>query len=142
MQEAMQRGAMELKIAELEAFSTEWLQAGDHIVLHWDLWEARAQTFFEHYSNNGELLHGVMNVVCAVCHGDCELVKQELRNATPSVLAACRILFSHIPQFYTVLDAELNYRCGLLESDWSMKLKGDELTVQTVHRKAARGTEH
>lgn len=128
-------------MADVVLFARRWLEAGTHVVQYWPLWEARARTFFADHPDSDEVFHGVMGVVCCVCFGTAEVVKEAVREASPRVLGKCVEMVGHIPQFAVVLEAETRFRGCELSADWSLHQVDGKLVVRSEFR-APEGTEH
>jgi hypothetical protein len=108
------------------------------------VWEGKAAEFFRHeVSTCSDVLHGVMVLVCCVCFGDPDVVKQSMRDATPKVLMACSALLGHIQQFAVVLEAETRFRDRELAADWTLQAVDGKLVVRSEFKAViAGGMEH
>lgn len=137
------RGDMAVGMKDLKAYASDWVLAGDQIAMHWDVWEEWAARQLNAESANSEIMHHVMRVVVAICRGTVADVKRTLREASPSTIAMCRVLFAHLHQFVTVIDAEHSFRQHQLEEDWKL-IPGPpgQLTVRMVYRRSGSAEEH
>lgn len=120
------------------------MEAGEHIVQHWATWEAQASVFFGVDEDPaGDLMHGVMMMVCCIAFGEPDVVKQSVREASPRVLETCIKLFSHLSQFAVILDAEKRFRARQLSADWTLVTTSDgKAVVRSEFRQTRDETEH
>ena len=128
-------------MADVVLFARRWLEAGTHVVQFWPSWEAQARNFFKDPVFSEEVYHGVMNLVCCVCFGSPEVVKEAVREASPRVLEKCVYVVGHLPPFSVVLEAETRFRGCQLSADWSLLQVDGKLVVRSEFR-APDGTEH
>ena len=140
-----ERGSMRrVSIDELEGYAQRWVDAEEACVQHWAAWEREAAEFFGvDPQAHGEIMHGVMDIVCAVCYGSVLVVKGVLRDATPSVLMLANQLFGHLLQCGPVIEAELRFRAGELARDWTLQHDGEgKVTIRSEFRPGKRGVTH
>lgn len=130
-------------MADVVLFARRWLEAGTHVVQYWPSWESQARAFFGDRSLKADedVFHGLMNVVCCVCFGTAEVVKEAVREASPRVLGKCVDVVGHLPQFAVVLEAETRFRGCQLSADWSLQQVDGKLVVRSEFR-SHEGTEH
>lgn len=133
-------------MADVVLFARRWLEAGSHIVQYWPSWESQARIFFgdtigKNYPSD-DTFHGLMQIVCCVCFGSAEVVKESLREASPRVLEKSIEKLGHLSQFAVVFDAEMKFRGCELASDWTVKSVDGKWVVRTVYRTLEEGTEH
>jgi hypothetical protein len=143
-----ERGVMEpVTLAALEEFTQKWLDAGDHVIQHWFGWEREVYNFFRFSPadivDGSEVMHSVMRVACAICHGSIDEVKRAIRASTPSSLRLAHALLHHIHEVNALLDAEHRYRSGALAADWTMQADGSgRVVVRTESRSKKQEVEH
>lgn len=142
-----ERGAMsgdrQVKLHEVNAFVERWLRANGSVVQDWVVWEAEAARAlcYPHdvWASRSEVMHGVMAIAVAIVTGTLGDVKRALRDAAPSSLELAKRLLGHLPQFAAVVEAELQFRLGRLDGDWSLEADGSgRCVVRSQYRD--RGT--